>query len=119
MQASDCLAVVHVGYSRPEAEVICSKLRAYGIPAQIKADTFATLHPYLLVAMGGLAVAVPSAAADDGLAIVAAAPEGATLWESAAFVRRPFTNIIVFFTIFWFCGFVYCPFWLRDGRYRT
>jgi hypothetical protein len=112
----DGLAIVHVCYSRPEAEVTLSMLHAAGIPGFIHSREMNALAFHFAFALGGMQIMVPAAAKNDAKAILgmAGTPAEATP-ESDAFWRAPIRNAL--WIVFGFiCGCVYIPAWMRRLR---
>jgi hypothetical protein len=114
--APDSVAVAHVCYSWPEAEVVACSLNAAGIPA-IVADrnTVGNLW-YEAVAIGGFRVLVPRSALRDAAEIVEpfkTVEKTDPLPQSNAFWQNPTRN--AFFLLISFIGF-WCPIWLRRKK---
>jgi hypothetical protein len=74
----DSLAVIAIVYSLPEAAVLLATLNAYGIFALRRHHAHISIQPTLMVALGGLWIAVPSAQEEDALALLAAIDSGWT-----------------------------------------
>jgi hypothetical protein len=112
----DSLVIVHVCYSRPEAEVALSALHAAGIPGFIHSREMNMLAGHFAVALGGMQIMVPAAAKDDAKAILGMAEKPAEATpESAAFWWAPIRNTL--WIVFGFlCGCVYIPAWICSRR---
>ena len=64
------LATLAIVFRFPEAAVLISMLRAYGIPAFAPAWGFATIYWHLTLAIGGIAVVVPARDLDAARVLV-------------------------------------------------
>jgi hypothetical protein len=67
---SDSLAVIAIVYSMPEAMVLVATLNAYGIFALGRNRWHISIQPPLMVALGGIWVAVPRHQEEDALALL-------------------------------------------------
>jgi hypothetical protein len=67
---SDSFAVIAIVYSMPEAAVLAATLAAYGIFALPRHRGHISVQPPLMVALGGLRIAVPCHQHDDALALL-------------------------------------------------
>jgi hypothetical protein len=66
----DSLAVIAIVYSMPEAAVLAATLAAYGIFALPSHRGHLSIQPPLMVAPGGLRIAVPRHQEEDALALL-------------------------------------------------
>jgi len=64
--------------SMPEASVLAATLRAYGIHAMARNQWHVSIAPPLMLALGGICVAVPPTQLDDAVALLSAIDEGWT-----------------------------------------
>jgi hypothetical protein len=64
--------------SMPEASVLLATLRAYGIHALPRNQAHVSITPSLMIALGGICVAVPPTQLDDAVALLSAIDEGWT-----------------------------------------
>jgi hypothetical protein len=90
-------------YSRPEAAVLEATLRAYGIAAFVRNEGHVAVQTPLLVALGGLCVAVAPEQLDDAIALLHAIDEGWTRPKSPLALRRPLRaagTILTFLLLF-------------------
>lgn len=71
---ADDLATVHVSGSIAEADVVCSMLQAYGIPAFVADRQMANAYGAMVVAKHGLQVRVPTWAEADAILLIAEIP---------------------------------------------
>lgn len=114
--ATGALATVYVCYSKPEADVMCCMLNAYGIPAYVHGGAMAAVAGHLTVALGGLEIRVPESMEKDALELLSYVEKDASLPESTAFKQKPVRN-----------GFMlilslltgYIPTWLRHRESLT
>ena len=70
IETPPAFATVAIVYRFPEAGVLVSMLRAYGIDAFAPTWHFATMSWNLTVAIGGIAVLVPAADLDDAIFLI-------------------------------------------------
>jgi hypothetical protein len=84
--APDSLAVIAIVYSMPEAAVLAATLNAYGIFALPRNRWHISIQPPLMVALGGIWIAVPRVQEEDALALLAEIDTG---WRRPP---RPFTD---------------------------
>jgi Na+/glutamate symporter len=114
--ANGALATVHVCYSKPEAEVLCCMLNAYGIPAFVMGGATAAVAGHLIVALGGLEIRVPESMEADALSLLAQVEQDTSLPESTAFKEKPIRNGLMLIVSF-LTGYI--PTWLRNRKYPT
>ena len=68
--APDSLSVIAIVYSMPEAAVLAATLDAYGIFALPRNRWHISIQPPLMVALGGIWIAVPRVQEEDALALL-------------------------------------------------
>jgi hypothetical protein len=75
---SGFVAIAHV-YSQPEADVLVATLRAYGFTVLAGSRAVISAMPDMMVAFGGLPIAVPEGEAEDAIALMAEIDGGWTM----------------------------------------
>jgi hypothetical protein len=114
--APDSVAVAHVCYSWPEAEVVTCMLRAAGIDAVLADRLTIGNNWHMSVALGGFRVLVlqgDAALAAEIISEFRSAPTDIKLPESEAFWDHKFTNFL-WLVVNYFFG--WCPAWLRHRK---
>ncbi|HEX8582906.1 MAG TPA: hypothetical protein VF680_00675 [Allosphingosinicella sp.] len=69
------VAIAHV-YSQVEADVIAATLQAYGFTVVAGSRGVISVMPDLMVALGGIPIAVPAGEAEDAIALMAEIDSG-------------------------------------------
>jgi hypothetical protein len=72
----DSLAVIAIVYSMPEAAVLVATLNAYGLFAVPRNRWHISIQPPLMVALGGIWIAIPCHQEEDALALLEAIDTG-------------------------------------------
>lgn len=93
-------ATIAIVYSRPEAAVLEATLRAYGIVCHVGNEGHVAVQTPLMVALGGLRVAVAPGQVHDAVALLHAIDEGWSRPPSPLAFRRPFRSILTLL-VFW------------------
>ena len=73
---TDGFAPIAIVWSMPEATVLVATLQAYGILALPRNQHHLSIAPPLMLALGGITVAVPPAQREDALALLQAIDTG-------------------------------------------
>jgi hypothetical protein len=109
-QSSDGVAIAHVCFSWPEAEVAASMLNAAGIPA-IVADRLTVANDFhMSVAFGGFRILVPKNSLEDAKTLLKDVEPSNQTMDSDAFEKAPAAGVF-WLLISYFIG--WCPGWLR------
>jgi hypothetical protein len=87
---SGFVAIAHV-YSQPEADVLVATLQAYGFIVLTGSRAAISIMPDMMVALGGLPIAVPEDEAEDAIALMGEIDSG---WNcpAAPFDSDPAVN---------------------------
>lgn len=110
------LALLHVSYSRPEAEVLKSRLAADGITAFLFDTGVTGSMPHMSVAFGGIRIMVPDEALDQARIILEDRGDSDLETETEAFRQNKsqgFAGLLLSFLIAWF------PVWNRSRKFKT
>ncbi|HEY0148650.1 MAG TPA: hypothetical protein VGB70_06560 [Allosphingosinicella sp.] len=74
-ESAGFVAIAHV-YSQPEADVLVATLQAYGFTVLAGSRGMISVMPDMMVALGGIPIAVASAEAEDAVALMAEIDSG-------------------------------------------
>lgn len=107
------LVCVHVAFSLPEAAVVGSLLRAYGLAPCAVGGRHAAMHWYMILALGGIRFLVPVADESDARTLLVAAgpPPDVALPETTGFWREPVRCMAVLAVVYLATGMLLAPFW--------
>jgi hypothetical protein len=109
-QPSDGVAIAHVCFSWPEAEVAASMLNAAGIPAIVGDRLTVGNDFHMSMAFGGFRILVPRHSLEDAKALLKDVEPSNQTMDSDAFKKAPVAGVFWLF-VSYLIG--WCPGWLR------
>jgi hypothetical protein len=109
-QSSHGVAIAHVCFSWPEAEVAASMLNAAGIPAIVGDRLLVANNWHISLAFGGFKILVPSESLEDAKILLKPIEPSNQTMDSDAFKKAPAAGVF-WLLVSYFIG--WCPGWLR------
>lgn len=97
--------------SLPEAAVMASMLDAYRIPVVAAGSLHASMHWFVLFAIGGVSLQVPDAVRETAMALLEPVEPERNLSEARRFWRRPVRNGLAALLVF---AGLPLPIWVRS-----
>jgi hypothetical protein len=108
--SSEGVAIAHVCFSWPEAEVAASMLNAAGIPAIVGDRLTVGNDFHMSMAFGGFRILVPRDSLEDAKTLLNDVEPSNQTMDSDAFKKAPVAGVF-WLLVSYFIG--WCPGWLR------